>query len=97
MSDLAPRPRGGWQVGTHFGRDRDRRGPYGPDHPDPSPDCYGVAWNADRSKVSIRHFTHPDDDTPCCIREVTRRVGESDAEMLARAYPPFALCAREPQ
>jgi hypothetical protein len=91
MSDLAPRPRGGWQVGTHFGK-RDQREPiYSVD----CPDVYGVEWLQDRSILRIRHFTHPDDETPCCIREVTRRAGESDGEMLARAYPPFALCARE--
>ena len=94
MSDLAPRPRGGWQVGTHFSSARPR-GPWNADHPDPSPDCYGVEWLENRSVVRIRHYRTQDDDRPCCVRDVTRRPGESDLDMLQRAYPPFALCARE--
>lgn len=38
MSDLAKRPRGGWQVGTHFGRKGGNAGPYDEQHPDPAPD-----------------------------------------------------------
>lgn len=86
MSDLAPRPRGGWQVGSHFGKW---------DHRAPSLDCYGVEWRDARTIVRIRHYREYDDAQPCCVRDVTRRPGESDLEMLARAYPPFVLCARE--
>lgn len=92
MTDLAARPRGGWQVGARGVREL--RGPWGPDHPDPSPDCYSVTWYGDRSRAVIRHYRTPDDLAACCITEVTRQPGESDIEALQRAYPPFALCAR---
>ena len=90
MSDLAPRPRGGWQVGTHFGK-RDSREPISSVD---CPDVYAVTWNVDRSAVRIRRYRTADAEEPCCVRDVTRRAGESDGEMLARAYPPFALCVR---
>lgn len=90
MTDLAPRPRGGWQVGSSVRRTSP--GPWTVAHPDPCPDMYGVERKD--GTLIVRHYRHIDAKEPCCVVTVTPAPGESDIEALQRAYPPFALCAR---
>jgi hypothetical protein len=91
---MAPRPRGGWQVGTSFARTQRAIAEYQLD--DPAPDVYTVQRLAG-GDWRVTHYRHRDDRQACCVREVTPRPGESEIETLARTYPPFALCARHTQ
>lgn len=59
-------------------------GPYSDERPDPAPDVYAVARQADGAFV-VSHYPHVDDERPCCVVKVTRKPAEADAEMLARA------------
>jgi hypothetical protein len=81
---MAPRPRGGWQVGGRRGDER-RIGPYGPDNPDPAPDCYAVQRSATGRTFVLTHYRHIDADKPCCVHIVNAMDLESDDEALARA------------
>lgn len=82
MGDMAPRPRGGWQVGTHFSRIAKALAG-GP--PSESPDVYTVDRSAAPTFV-VRHFPSAEAGRPCCRPvKVTRRVGESEVDTLARA------------
>jgi hypothetical protein len=91
VADLATRPRGGWQVGTHFSRSR-RLSPW-LDGEDPCPDVYGVERKDGR--FIVRHYVNADATESCCTVEITPRPGESDIDALRRAHPPFSLCARK--
>src|ERR1700752_3997349 len=62
MGDLAPRPRGGWQVGSAFRR----RGPALEEPEDV--DEYAVEHSAEG--FVVRHYTTRD-GRPCCIQRVT--------------------------
>lgn len=91
MGDLAPRPRGGWQVGTHVSRMRREVGSEGVD---PSPDCYTVDRPAP-GKFVVRHYRNPVTRQVCCSVELQARADEADGEVLSRAFPPFGICARK--
>jgi hypothetical protein len=85
VGDLAPRPRGGWQVGTHLSQlRRVAAGLEGKG--DPAPDCCTVARVAE-GVFLVRHFPSADAARPCCrpVR-VTRRAEEHDIDALARAW-----------
>jgi hypothetical protein len=63
MGDLAPRPRGGWQVGTHLSRmARDQQARAAAD--DPAPDVYTVKRDGDH--IRIGHFTSVLAKKECC-------------------------------
>lgn len=82
MGDMAPRPRGGWQVGTRlFKQQRDADADRTAE--DPAPDVYQVI-RAD-GRFIVKHFPTADATTPCCVVCVTPKPGESDIAALARA------------
>jgi hypothetical protein len=89
MTDLAPRPRGGWQVGGMRFRGEGGREA----KPDEPPDCYDhPKWNVDGS-CAVSHYPDDNDATPpCCRLLVTRVAGESDIEVLTRV---MLLCDRK--
>jgi hypothetical protein len=80
-SDLAPRPRGGWQVGTSLRRHRLLTPEWMRDS-----DCYTVAPLDGRHVFSVRHFPDYETTRSCCHVKVTVRSGESDTDALRRAY-----------
>lgn len=60
-------------------------GPYGPENPDPAPDCYIVARLDDDTFV-VRHYPNRDAQKPCCVAKVSRKhEDESDVDVLLRA------------
>jgi hypothetical protein len=93
VTDLAKRPRGGWQIGTHRRDGRASPSPWTAEHPDPAPDCYTV-YRAANGVFVVHHYLTPTAREPCCVVELIPRDGESDVDTLRRAYPPGALCSR---
>jgi hypothetical protein len=76
VGDMAPRPRGGWQVGSRV----PTRLQVEPTYVDRAPDYYTVDHVGDT--FTVRH--HPKADAPaCCVVQVT--VRDSD-----RAHPAGA-------
>ena len=84
MGDLAKRPRGGWQVGTHlFGRNKQSL--YNEAHPDPAPDVVAVKRLPDGQFI-VAHYPNADAEKPCCRPvHVRTRAGEDEVATLARA------------
>ena len=80
MGDLATRPRGGWQVGTHW---RSRTAPEALADEDPAPDVFGVEQRGDT--FIVRHYEHAAARRPHCTVTVTRQPGESNLDALTRA------------
>lgn len=78
MGDLVPRPRGGWQVGTHLLR---QQRSIGDERPDPAPDVYAVS--RDGARYTVRHYPSLEASTPCCVVAVTVKPGQTDIEALA--------------
>jgi hypothetical protein len=85
MSDLAKRPRGGWQVGN-FRRQRGANfGPYSDQNPDPAPDVVSVK-RLPGGQFIVTHYPHVDAEKPCCHAvHVRTRSGEDEAATLMRA------------
>jgi len=85
MGDMAPRPRGGWQVGQRIlGRNK-QSGLYGDGWTDPAPDVYAVERTS--NGFTVRHFQAMDDARMCCRPVIVRRrKDEDDITALARAY-----------
>jgi hypothetical protein len=82
MGDLAPRPRGGWQVGRALARTArtiaERR------LNDLASDVYTVTRRD--GKFVVRHFpTAAPGARACCAIVITPRPGESESDALARA------------
>jgi hypothetical protein len=80
MSDMAPRPRGGWQVGNRLFR---QQAALEARVKDLAPDVYGVTRVA--GGFVVRHYSTSMAKQPCCEVAITPRPGESDVDALARA------------
>lgn len=81
MGDMAPRPRGGWQVGTHLTRLHKSL----VETADEAPDRYTVDRSAAPTFV-VRHYPSAEAARPCCRPvQVIRRDGEADVDALTRA------------
>ena len=77
MSDMARRPRGGWQVGhRRFGQERPVA-----DVDDPAPDVYTVARQG--HQFIVRHYPSAVATTPCCVVTAAAKPGQSDVDVLA--------------
>lgn len=82
MSDLAPRPRGGWQTGSALRAAVPVEVLAGAES---SPDCYTVEREAG-GVFRVSHFPTAATRRACCTVLVTRREGETDGDALHRAY-----------
>lgn len=84
MTDMAPRPRGGWQVGSPIARlGRVAAGLEG--RGNLAPDCYSV-HRATSGWFIVKHYPTGQARQACCVVEVQPEAGESDSDALARAW-----------
>ena len=83
MTDLAKRPKGGWQVGTHLSG-LGRGGPvWLQGKADPAPDVCTVTRQPG-GRFLVKHYPSADAADPCCVLELVQRPGETDIDTLAR-------------